>query len=105
MTSQADRIAKARELYEKFPDNDLSRFNLSQAYFDAADYASAIEHLRALCAKKPDWMVVHIQLGKSLLALNKPVDAKSILEHALQLAVAQHHDTPREELEELLKTL
>ena len=100
-----DRITKALELWKKFPDNDLSRFNLSQAYFDAADYANAIEHLRALCAKKPDWMVVHIQLGKSLLAVGETQSARPILEHALQLAIAQHHDTPREELEELLKTL
>ncbi len=100
-----DRITKALELWKKFPDNDLSRFNLSQAYFDATDYANAIEHLRALCAKKPDWMVVHIQLGKSLLAVGETQSARPILEHALQLAIAQHHDTPREELEELLKTL
>ena len=100
-----DRINKALELWKKFPDNDLSRFNLSQAYFDAADFANAIEHLRALCAKKPDWMVVHIQLGKSLLAVGETQSARPILEHALQLAIAQHHDTPREELEELLKTL
>jgi predicted Zn-dependent protease len=102
---KTDRIFKARELYEKFPDNDLSRFNLAQAYFDVGDYDNAIEHLRALCAKKPDWMVVHIQLGKSLLAVGETQSARPILEHALQLAVAQHHDTPREELEELLKTL
>ena len=30
-----DRIAKALELWERFPDNDLSRFNLAQAYVDA----------------------------------------------------------------------
>jgi predicted Zn-dependent protease len=100
-----DRIAKALELCEKFPNNDLSRFNLAQSYVDAGDYTNALDHLRALCEKKPDWMVVHIQLGKSLIALGRSPEAKPILEHALQLAVAQHHDTPREELTELLQTL
>ena len=100
-----DRIAKALELWRQFPDNDLSRFNLAQAYFDAADYAKAIEHLRALCQKKADWMVVHILLGKCLLASGESAEAKLILEHALQLAIAQHHDGPREELTELLKRL
>ena len=103
MTS--DRIMKALELWKRFPDNDLSRFNLAQAYVDAGDYANAVDHLRALCAKKPDWMVVHIQLGKSLIALDRSAEAKPILEHAFQLATAQHHDGPREELTELLKTL
>lgn len=100
-----DRIAKALELWRQFPDNDLSRFNLAQAYVDANDYTNAIEHLRALCQKKSDWMVVHIQLGKSLLAVGETQSAKPVLEHALQLAIAQYHDGPREELEELLKTL
>ena len=100
-----DRIAKALELWQRFPDNDLSRFNLAQAYVDANDYASAVEHLRALCGKKPEWMVAHIQLGKSLIAIGHSAEAKPILEHALELAIAQHHDSPREELTELLKTL
>lgn len=100
-----DRIAKALELIQKFPGNDLSRFSLAQAYFDAGDYASAAEHLRPLCAKKNDWMVVHILLGKCLLHTGHREEARTLLEHARQLAVEQHHDGPCEELEELLKTL
>ena len=100
-----DRIAKARELYEKFPGNDLSRFNLAQAYCDAGDFAGALEHLQALADKKRDWMVVQILLGKALIALDRRREAKTVLEDALQLAITQHHDSPRDELTELLKTL
>jgi tetratricopeptide (TPR) repeat protein len=100
-----DRITTALDLWQRFPDNDLSRFNLAQAYVDAHDYAIAIEHLRALCNKKRDWMVAHIQLGKCLIALGRAAEARPILDHALQLAIAQHHDGPHEELEELLRTL
>ena len=66
---------------------------------------AAVEHLRALGAAKPDWMVVHILLGKSLLALGARGQARPVLQTAHRLAVAQHHDGPREELEELLQTL
>jgi predicted Zn-dependent protease len=100
-----DRIAHARELYEKFPGNDLSRFNLAQAYCDAGDFANALAHLQALAGKKPDWMVVQILFGKTLIALGRGAEAKPIFEHARQLAITQHHDGPREELTELLKTL
>jgi predicted Zn-dependent protease len=100
-----DRIANARELYERFPGNDLSRFNLAQAYCDAGDFAGALEHLQALAGKKRDWMVVQILLGKALIALDRCAEAKTVLENALQLAIAQHHDSPRDELTELLKTL
>ena len=48
-----DRIAQALALWQRFPNNDLSRFNLAQAYVDANDFATAVEHLRALCRKKP----------------------------------------------------
>ena len=100
-----DRITEALELWRRFPENDLSRFNLAQAYVDANDHASAVEHLRPLCEKKADWMVAHIQLGKSLIALGRSAEARPILGHALQLAIAQHHDGPRDELTELLGTL
>lgn len=100
-----DRIAKALDLLEKFPDNDLARFSLAQAYFDANDFKNAAGHLRALCAEKPDWMVVHILLGKCSLATGERDEAKKLIEHAHQLAIAQHHDGPREELEELLGNL
>ncbi|HTS16439.1 MAG TPA: CDC27 family protein [Verrucomicrobiae bacterium] len=100
-----DRIARALELWQRFPNNDLSRFNLAQAYCDAGEFANAIEHLHALCGAKPDWMVAHIQLGKCLVALDRSSEAKPVFEHALQLAITQHHDGPRDELTDLLKTL
>jgi predicted negative regulator of RcsB-dependent stress response len=100
-----DRIANARELYEKFPGNDLSRFNLAQAYCDAGEFAGALEHLQALAGKKRDWMVVRILLGKVLVALDRGAEARAVFEDALQLAIAQHHDSPRDELTEVLKTL
>jgi predicted Zn-dependent protease len=100
-----ERIAKARELLQQFPDNDLARFNLAQAYFDANDHERAAELLQPLCEKKPDWMVVHILLGKCQLVAGHAETGKKTLQHAHQLAVDQHHDGPREELEDLLATL
>ncbi len=100
-----DRLDRALKLWEQFPDNELTRYNLAQALFDADDHEGAAEHFRALCAKRADWMVVHILLGKSLLELGRREEARSFIQQALQLAVDQHHDGPREELEELLKTL
>jgi Flp pilus assembly protein TadD len=100
-----DRITKARELFARFPTNDLSRYSLAQALFDAGQYAEAAEHLEALCAKKADWMVVHILLGKCRLQTGDAVAAKTLFQHARQLAIAQHHDGPREELDALLAGL
>ncbi|MCG3147075.1 MAG: hypothetical protein PCFJNLEI_00512 [Verrucomicrobiae bacterium] len=100
-----ERIQQARQLFERFPTNDLSRYSLAQALFDAGQYVEAGDHLQELCRKKADWMVVHILLGKCRLHTGPPAEAKKLLEHAHQLAVAQHHDGPREELEQLLRAL
>jgi predicted Zn-dependent protease len=100
-----ERMLRARELLEKFPDNDLARFNLAQALFDAGQHGPAAEQLGLLCGKRPDWMVAHILLGKCRLVLGEATEARRLLEHAHRLAVQQHHDGPREELEQLLKTL
>lgn len=100
-----ERIQQAQALLEKFPDNDLARFNLAQALFDTDQFAAASEQLRLLCAKKNNWMVVHILLGKCLVAQGQQTEGRQLLEHAHQLAVDQHHDGPREELEDLLGKL
>ncbi len=99
------RIAQARELFAKFPVNDLAQFSLAQALVDAGEQREAVTHLRELAQRKPDWMVVQILLGKGQLALGDTAAAKATLTHAHALAVAQHHDGPREELAELLRTL
>ena len=51
-----DRIGKALELLKNFPDNDLARVNLAQAYVDANDFKNAAEHLQPLCLTKSDWV-------------------------------------------------
>jgi hypothetical protein len=63
-----DRIAGALELWEKLLENDLWRFKLTRAWFDAGDHANAANHLRTLCHKKADWTVEHVFPGRCLLA-------------------------------------
>ena len=67
--------------------------------------AEAIPHYQYSAAKKADWMMPRILLGKLLLGEQRRVEAKPILEDALQLAVAQHHEDPERELRALLADL
>jgi hypothetical protein len=48
-------------------------------------------------------MLAHILLGKSLLQSNQADKAKAILEKALDLAVEQNHDDPKNEILALLE--
>lgn len=87
------------------PNNLLYQFSLGQALFEEEQYTEASDQLQACVKSRPDWMVAHILLGKSLLASGATEAAKNQLIIALNLAREQHHEGPEEELETLLATL
>jgi len=84
------------------PENELFRFSLAQALLWEGQDATALEHLELCAARKPDWMMPRILLGKSLLTLGRGREARPWLEAALQLAIAQRHEEPERELRALL---
>ena len=89
----------------QFPQNELARFSLGKALFDRGELAEAKEHLAAALAKKPDWMLVQILLGKCDLALGDRTAAVAAFTRARELAVAQNHEGPLAEVEQLLSEL
>ena len=99
------RSAHFSALVARQPDNELFRFSLAQALLTENKPAEAVEHLSACAAKKTDWMMPRILLGKTLLGLGRKTEAKPWLEQALQLAIAQDHDDPAQELRALLLDL
>ncbi len=100
-----DAIARHQKMVEQFPQNELARFSLGKALFDAQQFAQAQEHFTVALAKKPDWMVVQILIGKSALALGDKPAAKTAFQRALDLAIAQHHEGPQMEMEQALAEL
>lgn len=103
--SMNESISRYEKMVEQFPQNELARFSLGKALFDAGDFAGAKEHLDAALSKKPDWMVVQILIGKCELALGKTAAAKAAFERALQLAIDQKHEGPQMEMEQALAEL
>ena len=87
------------------PDNELFRFSLAQALLAENRPADALEHLQFCAAKKADWMMPRILLGKALIGLGRRIEAKPWLEQALQLAIAQTHEDPERELRAMLSEL
>ena len=94
-----------RPKVEAKPDNMLFRFSLGQALYEEGETQAAIPHLQRCADSREDWMLARILLGKALLANGHTERAKVILEHALTLAIDQHHDDPAEELRALLSDL
>lgn len=94
-----------RQRLEKDPHNPLFRFSLGQALFQEERWEEACEHLNFCVAHRADWMMPRILLGKALLELKRPQEAKPVLEEALQLAIEQNHEDPADELRKLLASL
>lgn len=99
------RIAQFQALVERQPDNELFRFSLAQALVANGQVAEAVPQFERCAAKKSDWMMPRILLGKALLQLGRRTEAKPILEAALALALEQHHEEPERELRALLAEL
>ena len=101
----ASRVAQFESLVQRQPENELFRFSLAQALVADGRGAEAVPHFEYCIAKKSDWMMARILLGKLLLQLDRRAEAKPMLETALELAVAQHHEDPERELRALLADL
>ena len=101
----SDFLTHCRQRVEQFPDNAVARFSLAKALLDAGQFAEARDHFNTALAAQPDWMAVAILLGKCELALGNKAAARAAFEKALNLAVAQHHEGPQSEMEQLLREL
>jgi predicted Zn-dependent protease len=99
MPSRAEQFAAA---VARQPDNELFRFSLAQALVAEGRAAESVPHFEFCVAKKSDWMMPRILLGKLLLPLGRRAEARALLADALQLAVTQHHEDPERELRALL---
>ncbi len=98
-------IAKYEGLLQQRPNDELLRFSLGKALYDAGRYAEAETQFRAALEAKPDWMIVTMLLAKIALQNNDRVQAKALYEKGLELAIAQDHEGPEEECREALAKL
>ena len=98
-------IAKYEALLETRPEDELLRFSLGKALYDAGRVTEAERHLRLALEAKPDWMVVTMLLAKIALQQNNNVAARALCEKGLELAIVQDHEGPQEEIRAILAKL
>ena len=99
------RVAQFQALVERQPENELFRFSLAQALVADGRAAEAVPHYEFCVAKKADWMMPRILLGKLWLQLGRRAEAKPLFEAALRLAIEQEHEDPERELRAVLAEL
>ncbi len=96
------RSEQFQALVTRQPDNEMFRFSLAQALASEGRGTDAVPHYEFCVAKKSDWMMARILLGKLLLQLGRRAEAKPLLEDALKLAIEQTHEDPERELRAIL---
>ena len=102
MTARSPQFAA---LVERAPENELFRFSLAQALVAEGRADEAVPHFAFCVARKSDWMMPRILLGKLHLASGRTAEARPLLQAALALAVTQAHEDPERELRALLADL
>lgn len=103
--SKLGTIDRFRDLVERHPDNELYRFSLGKACFDTGDFKAASEHLEFALAKRPDWMIPCILVGRCAVERGQLDKARSFLARALVLAVAGGHEDARREVIQLMESI
>jgi len=104
MTTDA-LIAKYEGLLKERPDDELLHFSLGKAFYDAGRLPEAEMELRTALEAKPDWMVVTMLLAKIAWQRNDKEEARSLYKKGLDLAIAQDHEGPEEEIRAALAKL
>ncbi len=101
----SERVDMWKQQVDDDPGNELARFSLARAYFDDKDWDSARVQLEKALELKPDWMMATILRGQCLIKLGRIDEAKAALRAGRDLAVAQGHKGPQEEIDEILAEL
>lgn len=102
MSTPVRRSESFASLVARHPENELFHFSLAQALVAEHRLRDAVEHYKFCVAKKADWMMPRILLGKLYLELGQKPEARLQLQDALKLAVEQAHEEPERELRQLL---
>jgi tetratricopeptide (TPR) repeat protein len=87
------------------PENKLHQFALAGAYLQATDYAAGEQAYGRCLELDPQWMMAAIKRGRCLVELGRTEEARAALELGAELAQAQNHDEPFEEIRELMDQL
>ncbi|MFA5580826.1 MAG: tetratricopeptide repeat protein [Paracoccaceae bacterium] len=83
-----DALARAHAIARRLRDMDLPAFQDTYGWIEylRGNYTDALAHLQVAADGLPDDPVVQMRLGLTLAALNRPVDARAVLERAVALA-------------------
>jgi uncharacterized protein HemY len=102
MNEQEERY---RQQVRDFPDSPLPNFALGRHLLAEGRYAEAAVSLEAANALQKEWAAALVALGDAYRGAGRTEEAKSTLQKARQVALAQSHPSLAEEIDERLDQL
>jgi Flp pilus assembly protein TadD len=99
------KIDKYAAHVAKHPDNELARFSLGSALLEAGRFGDAEPHFTRALEIKTDWVMAYILRARCLIRLGRVAEARPLLATGRQHSLAQHHEAPVEEIDEILAEL
>jgi len=102
-------IEAFRQMVAKNPNGFLGRYGLgSKILQEGGSYEEAVQHLRLAVQLDPVHVASHLALGRALIGLNRPDEAKPFLQAGIDAALSGRSSGGRDlvpEMQALLSTL
>ncbi len=92
-------------LVAQAPANVMVRYSLGREYLKARRYAEAEREFREAVRLKPDYSAAYRELGKSLVELRRPDEAKEIYQQGADIACEKGDLQTKREIEVFLRRL
>ena len=93
------------ELAAQAPGNVMVRYSLGREYLKAQRYGEAEREFREAVRLKPDYSAAYRELGKALVALERPEEAREIYRKGADIACEKGDLQTKKEIEVFLNRL
>lgn len=93
------------ELAAQAPENVIVRYSLGREYLKVKRYAEAEREFREALRLKPDYSAAYRELGKSLVGLDRPDEARDVYTKGAEIACQKGDLQTKREIDVFLKRL
>lgn len=103
--AELSRKQQIEEMLRLDPEDPFLRYALAMEYVAQGDDATAAQQFQELCTSAADYIPAYLQGGQALLRLNRPEDARQVLQRGIQAATRAGDDHAASEMQALLAGL
>ena len=98
----ATRLEQLQQMLTQEPNDEFLQYAIAIEYFSVGNYTKALECLKSILNKKPDYLAAYYQTGKCYEELKQLEEAKNIYSLGIELAMKQNKNKTLNELREAL---